>query len=264
MRATRQTLREDLERLGVRSGDLLMVHSSLRRVGPIAGGVNTLIHALFDAIGPRGTLTAYVDFESFLEDDELEDEVNESHVPVFDKRTAHAARDHGVLHETLRNWPGALRSDHPDAGVIAIGPLAETIVSPHPFQYGYGPGTPFERILQGGGRILMIGAPLDTITLLHYAEHMAQIPDKHVVRYRRLMPSVDGPQWITFEEYDTADPVHSSLPENCFERIALDFIAARGAAHGPIGQAPSYLFEAAELVRFGTGWIEAAVRDHVG
>ncbi|MFN7939067.1 MAG: aminoglycoside 3-N-acetyltransferase [Bryobacteraceae bacterium] len=252
MKATRVSLRRDLEKLGVRQGDLLMVHSSVRSAGPIVGGVNTLIHALFDAIGPRGTLAAYVDFEPFFEDDD------EADIPVFDKRTAHAARDHGVLHETLRNWPGAQRSDHPDAGVIAIGAMAEEIVAPHPFQYGYGPGTPFERILHRNGRVLMIGAPLDTITMLHYAEHMAQIPDKRIVRYRRLMPAAAGPVWIDFEEYDTADPVHAKLPGNCFERIALDFIDQRGAPHGRIGEAPSYLFEVVELIPFAIRWIEEA------
>ena len=66
----------------------------------------------------------------------------------LDKRVAHAARDHGVLHETLRNWPGALRSDHPDAGVVAIGPLGEWITKDHPFQYGYGTASPLEKVVQ--------------------------------------------------------------------------------------------------------------------
>jgi hypothetical protein len=39
---------------------------------------------------------------------------------VFDKRIAHAARDHGILHEAMRTWPGARRSDHPDAGVLGV------------------------------------------------------------------------------------------------------------------------------------------------
>ena len=40
--------------------------------------------------------------------------------------------------------PEALRSDHPDAGVVAIGPMAQWITADHPFQYGYGEGSPFE------------------------------------------------------------------------------------------------------------------------
>src|SRR5438309_11885191 len=113
MPATRRSLSADLARIGVKHQDVLMVHAGVRAVGAVTGGVNVIVQALLDAIGPDGTLTAYVDFEPFYDDDDDE-------IPVFDKRIAHAARDHGVLHETIRTWPGAFRSDHPDAGVVAV------------------------------------------------------------------------------------------------------------------------------------------------
>lgn len=259
MTTTRSALRDDLIRLGVRQGNLLMVHAGLRAVGPIVGGVNVLVEALFDTIGEAGTLTAYVDFEPFFDEDDVG-----SQIPVFDKRIAHAARDHGVLHETLRNWPGALRSDHPDAGVVAIGPLAQWITAEHPFHYGYGEGSPFDRIVQSNGRVLLIGAPLDTITLLHYAEHKAQLPGKRIHRYRRLMPGESGPAWVDFEEFDTREPVSDKLPADCFERIATDHLASGFGRQGTIGAAVSYLFEAPELVRFGVDWLERFVNSKGG
>ena len=226
-----------------------MVHASVRSVGPVTGGVNVIVQALQDAVGPEGTIVAYVDFEPFYADGDDE-------IPVFDKRIAHAARDHGVLHETLRTWPGALRSDHPDAGVVAIGKLAEWIVSEHPFRYGYGEGSPFERVLQARGTVLLLGAPLDTITLLHCAEHRARIPDKRVVRYRRLMPGPDGPGWVTFEEFDTSEPVHPLLPEDCFNQIARAFLADGHGTVGTFGKAPATLLDGTALVEFGTDWLE--------
>lgn len=170
MAASRASLAADLVRLGVSTASVVMVHAGVRSIGTVTGGVNVIVRALLDVIGPAGTLLAYVDYEPFHDDcDAVE-------IPVFDKRIAHAARDHGILHETLRNWPGAQRSDHPDAGIVAIGALAEWITKGHPFQYGYGRGSPFEKALQSDVQVLMLGAPLDTITLLHYAEHEAQIP----------------------------------------------------------------------------------------
>ncbi|MBY0373565.1 MAG: aminoglycoside 3-N-acetyltransferase [Bryobacteraceae bacterium] len=241
----------ELRRLGLREGATVMVHASLRALGPVTGGANTVVHALLDAVGPEGTLAAYVDVELFHEDEE-----ETADIPVFDKRIAPAARDHGVLHEVMRNWPGALRSDHPDAGVAAIGARAAWIVEPHPFQYGYGEGTPFARIVECGGQVLMLGAPLDTITLVHHAEHLARIPDKRRVRYRRLMPTPAGPQWIEFEEFETGDPVHASLPENCIEVIAEAYLATGRGQRGPIAKAPSYLFDGADLVQFAVEWLE--------
>ncbi len=250
MTATRSSLAADLARLGVVPGALVMVHASVRSVGPVTGGVNVIVQALLDAIGENGSLMAYVDFEPFYED------TDETEVPVFDKRIAHAARDHGVLHEAIRTWPGALRSDHPDAGVVVIGPLAQSITQDHPFQYGYGPGSPFEKAVQAGVQVLMLGAPLDTVTLLHYAEHLAQIPDKRIYRYRRLMPTADGPRWIEFEEFDTGDPVNAALPENVFEQIVTSYLATGRGTSGAFGGATATLLDGPDLVQYGIEWLE--------
>lgn len=249
MPATRSSLTRDLWQLGVAPGAIVMVHASVRAVGPVVGGANTIVQALLDAVGDDGTIVAYVDFEPFYH-------AGDPEVPVFDKRVARAARDHGVLDETLRTWPGALRSDHPDAGVVAVGHRAAWIVDEHPFQYGYGERSPFERVVGARGDVLMLGAPLDTITLLHHAEHMARIPDKRVVTYQRLMPGPDGPAWTTFEEFDTANPVHAALPDDCFDRIATAYLSQGRGVVGTFGTARAIRMNGAELVAFGVDWIE--------
>lgn len=255
LRATRASLTHELRRLGIPAGAIVMVHSSLRALGPVVGGAHTVAQALLDVLGPEGTLVAYVDVELFIEDDDADEDV-----PVFDPRLAPAARDHGVLHEVLRTWPGALRSAHPDAGVVAIGHRAAWVVDEHPFQYGYGEGTPFARVVEAGGQVLMLGAPLDTITLLHHAEHLARIPDKRIVTYRRLMPDAAGPTWTPFEEFDTSQPVHDALPENVFEVIARDYLATGRGTVGTVGQAQATLLDGPSLVAFGVEWLERFVR----
>ena len=227
-----------------------MVHSSLRQIGPVIGGAATIINAILEAIGCDGTLVAYVDFEPFFEEGDDE-------IPVFNKLTASAARDHGILHELIRTWPGSLRSDHPGAGICAIGAKAAWLTEHHPFQYGYGPGTPFEQLVEVNAKILMLGAPLDTITLLHYAEHLANIPDKQVMQYRHLMPTPEGPQWIDFEEFDTSEPVNSNLPENVFEQIAEAFLKSGQGKQTTIGNAASFIFESQSLIPFALAWLEA-------
>lgn len=229
-----------------------MVHASVRAVGPVTGGANVIVQALLDAIGPDGTILAYVDFEPFYEDHDVE-------VPVFDKRIARAARDHGVLHEILRTWPGAFRSDHPDAGVVAIGRRAAWMTSEHPFHYGYGEGSPYDKALQANVQVLLLGAPRDTITLLHCAEHHARIPDKRVVRYRRLMPGPEAPAWVTFEEFDTAEPVSDLLPADCFDRIVTAYLEAGRGAVGAFGSTTATLLDGRDLVEFAVDWLERYV-----
>lgn len=254
--ATLKSLKADVAALGLRPGDLVMIHASMRSVGSVIGGATTLIQAVLDQLGPEGTLCAYLDFEPFYEDGD-----DPESVPVFDKRTARAARDHGIVHEVLRTWPGTLRSDHPDAGVGALGRLAEWLTMEHAFQYGYGPGSPFERVVEARGRVLMIGAPLDTISLLHYAEHLAQIPDKRIVRYRRKMivPPDPEPKWVDFEEFDTSEPVNSNLPSDSFEQIGRAALAAGLGTTGRVGAATAHLFDGPALVEFAVRWLEATV-----
>ena len=51
-----EQLAADLRRLGVRPGDLIMIHASLRAVGPVEGGADGVLDALEAAVGPQGTI----------------------------------------------------------------------------------------------------------------------------------------------------------------------------------------------------------------
>ncbi|MCY1083361.1 aminoglycoside 3-N-acetyltransferase [Archangium lansingense] len=257
--ATRTSLREDLRRLGLCAGDVVMVHAGIRSLGPVLGGVNTVVQALLDAVGDTGTLMAYMDWEIGADEEDFENESLREEIPTFDKRIARAARDHGILAETIRTWPGAIRSDHPDAGMSAIGSRAEWLCADHPLQYGYGPGSPLHKLVESGGKVLMLGAPLETITLLHHVEHLANIPGKRIMRYQRPLLVEGERRWVSFEEFDTSDPVTDELLTSCanfFTLIAEHCLAEGGGCAGKIAQAPTYLFDARRLVKCGVTWLE--------
>ncbi len=257
---TRRSLAEDLRRLGLGPGDLVMVHAAVRRVGRLLGGPDALIAALCDAVGPDGTVAAYADWDAGYED--LVDATGRvperwrGDVPGFDARTSRASRDNGVLAEFLRTVPGARRSGNPGASVAAIGARAAWLTEDHPIDYGYGPGSPFEKLAAAQGKVLMLGAPLDTMTLLHHAEHLARLPDK---RRRRIeVPFADGPgvTWRWVEEFETARPVTPQAADDTFAVIVEDFLAEVGGSRGLAGEAPAVLVEAAPMVAFAVRWME--------
>lgn len=249
--ATRESLTTDLRRLGIRDGDTLMVHASVRSIGAIDGGVETLVGALLDALGKAGTLVAYVDWEIGDADPHRGDP------PVFDKRTSRAARDYGILPEVVRTWPGALRSDNPDAGVAAVGARAAWLCAGHPLSYGYGEGSPFAKLVAIGARVLVLGAPLDTMTLLHHAEHLARIDGKRFIRYTRAIREGDSVRTYDVEEFDTADPIVDGMPADAFERTAVAALESGAGRSGTVGCAKAFLFDAPSLVREGIRWLEA-------
>src|SRR5215510_8031575 len=100
---SRQQLAEDFRRLGVKPGDTVMLHASVRSVGEVAGGPDQIHLALKDALTPDGTLMMYASCPQYY--DEVgrgnlsaaeEAEVLEK-LPAFDPSTARAARDNGAL-----------------------------------------------------------------------------------------------------------------------------------------------------------------------
>jgi hypothetical protein len=53
--------------------------------------------------------------------------------------------------------------------------------------YGYGEESPYAKLVAIAAKVLMLGAPLDTITLFHHAEHIARLTPKPVRRFRRKL-----------------------------------------------------------------------------
>lgn len=237
-----------------------MVHAAMSRVGRLLNGPDALVDALSDAVGPEGTVLAYVDWDGAY-DDLLDAEGQvpaewRAHVPAFDPGRSRAIRDHGVLAEFIRTTPGALRSGNPGASVAALGAGAEAFTADHPLDYGYGEGSPFARLVAAGGKVLMVGAPLDAMTLLHHAEHLADIPGKRIRRYEAPLATPRGVEWRMIEEFDTSDPVVEGLADDVFTTIVEAFLATGQGARGPIGQAPSVLVGAAPICAFAVDWLE--------
>lgn len=260
---TRADLAADLGRLGVATGDVLMVHAGLRSVGPVLGGVNTVVHALLDAVGPTGTLVVYLDWEMGYEDPWLGDAVPAADpgladaIPAFDPRIARASRSHGILPETIRTWPGALRSDHPDAGIAAVGARAAELCAEHPLDFGYGERTPYAKLIAMSAKILMLGAPLDTITLLHHAEDAALRTGKRMVRYWRKVLRDGAPVWVEIMEYDTTRPVVDGMPDDMFAIIGAISMTLGHGKRGRVGAAASVLLDAPRLHRVAKSVLES-------
>ena len=257
MTATRSSLAADLSALGLVPGDAVLVHAALRQVGRVVGGPDTILAALQDVAGPRGTILGYTDWQ--LEDEDRDDPSLRPHLPAFDPRRSRATRDNGFWPELVRTTPGAHRSGNPGASMAAIGGRAEWFTAGHALDYGYGPQSPLGRLVEARGKVLMLGAPLDTMTLLHHAEHLASFPNKRVIRYEAPL-LLDGiPTWRRFEEFDTAN-VPEGMADDYFATIVEAFLATGAGARGLVGEAKSVLVNAAEIVPFAVRWMEENIR----
>ena len=139
---------KDLRALGVRQGDLLNVKVSMDSIGYVVGGSKTLIDALLEAVGPKGTIVS----DAFIM----------SYPLPLSKRSARRISDMftpsyaGALANAMLYYPNAFCSRHPIQRFVAIGGRAKELMANHtPESYAYD----VLRVMaqSGGGRNLKLG-----------------------------------------------------------------------------------------------------------
>jgi aminoglycoside 3-N-acetyltransferase len=234
----------------------------------VIGGSEAVVRALLDALGPGGTLLAYASWEEHVfGEDEWPAEhrgAYRARRPVFDVATGAARPEYGRIPERVRTWPGAERSAHPDASVVAVGPRARELTREHPRDDGYGPGSPLARVVAAGGQVAMLGAPLETLTILHHAETIARVSGKRRVSF--TTPVSEGGEVVerTFTDINTSVgpfPYEDlGLEADGFDVIGRAALHAGIGVRGAVGRAECHLFPAAELVAFGVAWMEERFR----
>ncbi|WP_315761967.1 aminoglycoside 3-N-acetyltransferase [Sphingomonas sp. Y38-1Y] len=258
-------LASDLHALGLDAGDTVMAHAGMRSVGPLINGPDTLIEAIRMVIGPSGTLVAATDWEApYLvhlvgEDGRVPDEWRDR-IPPFDPARSRAIRENGAFAEFVRTTPGERRSGNPGCSVAAIGARADWLTEGQALDYGYGEGSPLAKLVEAGGRVLLVGAPAHSMTLLHHAEHLADVPGKR--RFRQEVPfrgTSGATDWRWCEEYESTEAIVAGFSDLYFDEIAADYRRGGRIAEGSVGDAPSSLYDAADITGFAVDWIERAV-----
>ena len=250
----------DLRRLGVRAGGVTMVHTRMSALGWVIGGSETVVRSLLEALGPEGTLMAYASWADHvyaLEDwPEEHREAYRAEPPAFDLATAEVDRDYGRIPERVRTWPGAARSAHPEASVVAVGPRASWLTAEHAGRVRGGQPV---RAARRGGR----AGP----------DAGRAAGDGHAAAPRGGDRRAPGKRRVTFEiaiadgttqSFTDIDTSHGAYPYELlgletdeFEVIAREALAEGVGVRGRVGEAECHLFPARELTAFGVAWIEA-------
>ncbi len=252
-------LTADLRRLGVVADDLVMVHASLRKIGSVEGGADGVIDAIQAAIGPEGTmlmvLGAHDDWAWVNR--RAEDERPELLVDAepFDPLVTPADPDVGALAEVFRQRQETGVSNHPEGRFAASGPLAGRLLEDVPWDDYFGRASPLERFVQLEGRVLRMGADLDTVTLLHYAEYLAPIADKRRVRRHRMVAADTGSELRIVAALDDNDGIVDWEGEDYFTVIIRKYLTTGRAGTGVVGNATCELIDAADLVEFAVRWM---------
>ncbi len=130
--------------------------------------------------------------------------------------------------------------------------LAAELLDDVPWDDYYGPGSPLERLVERRGRVLRLGADLDTMTIIHYAESLVPLPSKRRARRHRLL--ADGSVRVV-DTLEDSDGIVDHPGEDYFATILRSYLAPGAAATGRVGGARSELIDAAGIVDYAVAWM---------
>jgi aminoglycoside N3'-acetyltransferase len=141
------------------------VHSSLKSLGYVEGGPIAVFEALWDAIGPDGTMivpTYYLPGGTIL---------NAAREPDYIFDPAVHGSNLGALPSAFLTFPGVRRSLHPTHSVSAVGKHAEYITADHHRSLSvFGEGSPWQRFIELDGKLVGVGISMGPVTFYHRLE----------------------------------------------------------------------------------------------
>jgi aminoglycoside 3-N-acetyltransferase len=236
-------------------------------VGAVAGGPDQIHLALKDALTLEGTLIMYASCPTYT------DEIGRGHLtpdqerellekfPAFDPFSARADRENGTLVEFLRTWPGSTVNQHVTRFVV-WGRRAGDLISSQPWNYAFGYGSALDRFVALDGKILLLGCDHDNVTFLHYAEHIVDIPDKRVAKFKVPIDENGARVWREMEEFDSSGAgAHPNWPDRFFGRLVDTYLRQSGNSGDRVGDARAFLLDSRGLLEFALQAMTAIAAD---
>ncbi|MBL0882131.1 MAG: AAC(3) family N-acetyltransferase [Chitinophagaceae bacterium] len=168
-RLTYKELISRIQDLGIEAGDTVHLQSSLAMVGPIEAGpsdqemLDFYYHALWEVIGPNGTLLVHTPFEDY----------GRFGTPFIVEESPSRA---GVFSEYVRTRAGAIRSIHPIVSTAGVGKNAELICGGNHYS-GFGYDSSWGRMHRNNVKFLFLGVYIRKyLSFIHYIESVFNVP----------------------------------------------------------------------------------------
>lgn len=165
-----------VQSVGIQPGDGLLVHSAIHFLGQPVSGVGMHYRALCQVLGIDSGHEAYADPAA-----------GTLVVPTFNFAFARGERydpkvttseGMGSLSEYVRTRPEAIRTPHPMHSLAVVGFHAKDLASLDT-PCAFDPGSVFERMLELDFKLLLLGADIQAVAMLHYCEQRVEVPYRY-------------------------------------------------------------------------------------
>lgn len=163
---TKTELKDMIEAMGIRPTDTLVIHSSMKAIGPVNGGADTVIDAWMEYLADGLLILPAHTWR----------QMGAGHT-VFDPETEPSCV--GVITELFRRREGVVRSLHPTHSVAVWGPGKDIFIkgeercgTPCPPEGCWAKVEPLQ------GKILLVGVGHERNTFIHAVEEQLGVPDR--------------------------------------------------------------------------------------
>lgn len=227
---TKDSLIRDLQTAGVDPLGTLWLHLSLKAVGDIDGGGETLVSALMEYM-KDGLLVIPTHTWATVNKENPNYDISETPSCI------------GILPDLFRKRDGVHRSLHPTHSIAAFGQDAKSFVANQErFKTPCAPESSYGELMKRNAHVLLIGVDFARNTMIHCIEEIADIP-------KRLD---NEPEYLTCTDwdgqvYETPQNRHIGRISENYTRMEARFYERGFMKDVYIGSAKTMSFKAADL-----------------
>lgn len=228
-------------------GIVLEVHCSMKSIGYIIGGAQSLVDALIKAVGHDGTLVMPFQCGDNTEpafwrnpplQRDLWDKIR-ANQPAFSPESSQT-RNMSEAYMNLSRRAGCYTSNHPSCSFISYGRYGKLIAHQQNLDFPLGEQSPLSAMYNLPSYILLIGVGYDNCTAMHLGECRSNI--RPVILQGGAVNENGYRRWVKYLDYD--------LDSEEFERIGYRLEDAGLVSKGFLGHALCRLFRFSDAVDY--------------
>ncbi len=231
---TKEQLKKDLRKMGIKPTDALMVHSSMKSIGPVEGGADTVVDAFMEYLAEGLLMMPTHTWK------QMSTEYN-----VFDPKTEPACV--GIIPNIFRTRQGVVRSLHPTHSVAAYGAgAAEYIRGEDDLTTPCSPGGCWDRLRDVNAKILLVGVTHARNTFIHSVEEVFDVPERFSEKpteFQIKMPDGTLKAVSMYRHYNR----HTAHISESFDKMLEGYETTGAAKKVKLGDAQCILCDAVKM-----------------
>lgn len=242
---SKSDLIKDIAALQIKKTDTLLIHSSMKSIGAVEGGADTVLDAFIEYL--------VIDGDGLLIFPTHTWNVVPKETDTYDPAATPSCV--GILTNILMKRQNAFRSLNPTHSIAAMGRDAEEYVKgEEKFPTPLGRGGCWHRLIERKAKILFIGCPLSKNTFIHGIEEWCGIADRltpDAVPCKIRMPDGSLIERPTFRHQSPLPDISTN-----YKKMEPVFLREGAAVEGKFGDARCVLCDAEKTAAITSRFLE--------